>query len=119
MGPRRFRGARRGVLAVTAAALVAAGAGAAGTQVALAASGCQVSYTVTAQWPGGFGTDVTVKNLGDPINGWRLSWVFPDGQAVTQLWNGSYTQSGGQVTVTNAWNGSIPTGGRANFGFIA
>lgn len=113
----RFSRARRGVLAVTAAAVALVGAAAIGQQAASAATGCQVDYTVTAQWPGGFGTNVTVKNLGDPINGWRLTWVFPDGQGITQLWNGSYTQSGGQVTVTNTWNNSIPTGGTTNFGF--
>ncbi|MEV0199804.1 cellulose binding domain-containing protein [Nonomuraea sp. NPDC050691] len=51
-------------------------------------------------------------NLGDPISGWKLTWSFPAGQAVTQLWSGSCTQSGAQVTVTNVdYNGSIPSGG--------
>jgi non-reducing end alpha-L-arabinofuranosidase len=83
-----------------------------------ASAGCQVSYVITNQWPGGFGANVTVTNLGDPVNGWRLSWSFSAGQTIVQLWNGSYTQSGSQVTVTNAsWNGGIPTGGNATFGF--
>jgi len=95
------------------------GAGLAEAHFASAATaGCQVSYTVTNQWPGGFGTSVNVNNLGDPINGWRLTWSFTAGQTVTQLWNGSFTQSGAQVTVTDAgYNGSIPSGGTANFGF--
>jgi non-reducing end alpha-L-arabinofuranosidase len=67
---------------------------------------------------GGFGADVTVTNLGDPVNGWRLTWSFTAGQTISQLWNGTYTQSGAQVTVTNAgWNGSIATGATANVGF--
>ncbi|GLX10924.1 cellulose binding domain-containing protein [Microbispora sp. NBRC 16548] len=30
---------------------------------------CRVTYTVTSQWPGGFGANVTIGNLGDPVNG--------------------------------------------------
>lgn len=98
-------------LGLTAAGLVA-------PTVAQAATGCRVSYTVTNQWPGGFGTNVNVTNLGDPIDGWHLEWTFAAGQTVTQLWNGSYTQSGGRVTVTNAaWNGRIGTGDSTGFGF--
>jgi beta-xylosidase len=85
---------------------------------ARAAAGCQVGYTVTNQWQGGFGAGVTVTNLGDPVTSWRLTWSFTAGQTVTQLWGGTVTQSGGQVTVANAaWNGNIPTGGSATFGF--
>jgi Glycosyl hydrolase family 62/Cellulose binding domain len=85
---------------------------------AQAAVGCQVGYAVTNQWSGGFGTNVSVANLGDPVTSWRLTWTFTAGQTITQLWNGSATQSGAQVTVTNAsYNGSIPTGGSTSFGF--
>ena len=86
------------------AAGIAAMVGAAGTLTttsAQAAIGCRVDYQVTNQWPGGFGANVIVNNLGDPINGWKLTWSFPAGQTITELWNGTYTQSGSQVTVTN------------------
>jgi len=63
-------------------------------------------------------TNVTVTNYGDAVNGWRLTWTFGAGQTITQLWNGSVTQSGAQVTVTNAtYNASIPANGNATFGF--
>ncbi|WP_433517913.1 arabinofuranosidase catalytic domain-containing protein [Nonomuraea sp. CA-143628] len=109
-------------MAISAAAVVAlstAGVGMAAARVAsAAAAGCQVAYTVTNQWSGGFGANVSVTNLGDPINGWKLTWTFPAGQAITQLWNGSYTQSGAQVTVANVdYNGTIPSGGSTGFGF--
>ncbi len=104
---------------VAVAALLVAGAGMAGTHAAsAAAAGCQVTYTVASEWPGGFNASVNVNNLGDPIDGWRLTWAFPAGQTITQLWNGSYTQSGSQVTVTNvSYNGAIPSGGSTEFGF--
>lgn len=98
--------------------VVVATAGVLGTAPARAATGCRVVYTVTSSWTGGFGANVTVNNLGDPVTSWRLAWSFTAGQTITQLWNGSYTQSGAQVTVTNAsHNGSIPTGGSTAFGF--
>lgn len=78
-----------------------------------AASYCQVTYTVTNQWPGGFGASLTIQNTSSSAwNGWTLGFTFPaSGQAITQLWNGSYTQSGQNVTVTNlSYNGSVPAG---------
>jgi beta-xylosidase len=85
---------------------------------AQAATGCQVTYAVNSEWQGGFGANVTINNLGDPVSSWRLTWSFGAGQTIQQLWNGSYTQSGANVTVTNAsYNGSIATGGSTSFGF--
>jgi Glycosyl hydrolase family 62/Cellulose binding domain len=111
---------RRPLMAVLAAATAAA-VSAALTLVASpaqAASGCQISYTISSQWTGGFGANVSITNLGSPIGSWSLSWTFTAGQTVQQLWNGSYTQSGGNITVTNAsYNGSIGTGASTSFGF--
>jgi non-reducing end alpha-L-arabinofuranosidase len=99
-----------------AAGLVCTGVVAA-TQ-AQAATGCSVTYAVSSQWQGGFGANVTISNLGDPVNEWRLTWSFAAGQTITQLWNGSYTQSGAQVTVANVdYNATIPTGASTSFGF--
>jgi rhamnogalacturonan endolyase len=85
---------------------------------AQAAAGCRVTYTVTNQWQGGFGAAVDVTNLGDPVNGWTLTWAFPAGQTISQLWNGTHTQSGSQVTVRDAgYNAAIPTNGTVSFGF--
>jgi len=105
--------------AVTAVlALALTGAWTVGGSAATAAAGCQVDYSVTSSWPGGFGAAVTVKNLGDPITGWTLTWTFTGGQTVTQLWNGTSVQSGSQVTVTNvSYNATVATGATAAFGF--
>jgi hypothetical protein len=101
-----------GIVLAAAAGLVATATS------AQAATGCRVDYAITSSWQGGFGASVAVTNLGDPVTGWRLSWSFAAGQTVTQLWNGSVSQSGSQVTVTNAsYNGSIATGGTTSFGF--
>ncbi|MEO3923302.1 cellulase family glycosylhydrolase [Micromonosporaceae bacterium B7E4] len=85
---------------------------------AQAAAGCRVAYAVSAQWPGGFTANVSVTNLGDPINGWNLAWTFPSGQQVTQAWNATVTSSGGQTTAVNAsYNAAIATNATVSFGF--
>jgi hypothetical protein len=116
--PRRFRRGPR-LVAVAATALAVVAVAVVGSHAAsAAAAGCSVNYAVSSQWPGGFGANVTVTNLGDPIVSWRLTWSFTAGQTVTQLWNGTYTQSGAQVSVDNApWNGAIATGSSTQFGF--
>ncbi|MEU9832155.1 cellulose binding domain-containing protein [Streptosporangium sp. NPDC048047] len=103
-----------------AACSVAGVALAAGLQpvTAHAAAGCRVDYAVTSQWGGGFTGDVKVTNLGDPVNGWTLTWSFSAGQQVTQAWNATVTQSGAQVTAKDAgYNAALATGAAATFGF--
>lgn len=86
-----------------------------------AAGACHVSYKVISQWTGGFQGDVIVTNTGTAaVNGWKLAWTYANGQAITQLWNGSYTQSGASVAVTNAsFNGALGPNASAEFGFLA
>uniref|UniRef100_UPI00164283C4 non-reducing end alpha-L-arabinofuranosidase family hydrolase n=1 Tax=Catellatospora sichuanensis TaxID=1969805 RepID=UPI00164283C4 len=83
-----------------------------------AAAGCAVNYAVSSQWSGGFGANVSVTNLGDPLTAWTLTWSFSTGQTVTQAWNTSLTQSGSAVTANNmSYNGSVPTNAMVSFGF--
>ena len=82
------------------------------TPTPVSGSTCSVHYAITNQWTGGFGTSLTITNTGSTaINGWSLQFSFPNGQTITQLWNGSYTQSGSAVTITNvSYNASISPG---------
>ncbi len=85
-----------------------------------AASYCQVTYTVTNQWTGGFGANITVQNTGTSAwTSWNLAFTFPaSGQSVTQGWNGIFTQSGQNVTVANeSYNGSVAANASINPGF--
>jgi len=83
-----------------------------------AAVGCSVAYSITSQWPGGFGANVSITNLGDPVTGWTLTWSYAAGQQVTQAWNATVSQTGGQVTARNvSYNGSIGTKAGVAFGF--
>ena len=111
---------RSGPLVMTVAAATVMAALPAVAPMANAAVACTVNYTVSNDWGSGFVADVSIKNEGDQINGWTLTWTFADGQRVSGLWNGGYTQSGGKMTVTPVdWNKNIPTGGTAGFGFQA
>ncbi|WP_327026964.1 cellulase family glycosylhydrolase [Micromonospora sp. NBC_01739] len=114
--PRRTRW-RLGVVGVGVATLLA-GIGLVGTGAAQAAAGCKVVYSAPSQWPGGFTANVDLTNLGDPLNGWRLTWTFPSGQRVTQAWNATVTSSGNDVTATNVgYNAALGTNQTVSFGF--
>jgi acetylxylan esterase len=82
-------------------------------------SSCSVHYVVQSQWNTGFTASVTINNTGtSTITGWSLKWTFANGQTITQIWNASDTQSGGNVTAVNlSYNGTIAPGGNTNFGF--
>src|SRR5262245_44217660 len=66
-----------------------------------AAATCTVTYKVINQWDVGFQGDVTIANSGAAINSWTLTYAYPNGQTIYQLWGGTYTQSGANVSVTN------------------
>ncbi|MEO3824163.1 lytic polysaccharide monooxygenase [Actinomadura sp. B10D3] len=80
---------------------------------------CTAAYRSTGSWGGGYQGEVTVTNTGTlPLNGWTAHFTFANGETVDSLWNGAYTQSGPDVTVTNAnWNGSLAVGASTTFGF--
>ena len=85
------------------------------------AGGCTATYTVSNSWQGAFQGEVTVKNEGaSAISGWTVTWKFPNGQTISQLWNGTHTQSGADVSVRNvAWNGGLAPNASTSFGFTA
>lgn len=66
-------------LSVAAAVAVTAGVGVVTALPASAAAGCRVAYAVSSTWPGGFGANVTITNLGDALTSWSLVWSYsPD-----------------------------------------
>ena len=107
---------RFGAIAASAAAVLTAGLlGAVGAQ---AAQGCEVDYEVTGQWPGGFTADVEITNLGEPVDGWELDWVWLEGQHVTNMWNAKHTGTPPAAKAENlSYNAKIATGASTSFGF--
>ncbi|GAA3737537.1 hypothetical protein HDA32_005425 [Spinactinospora alkalitolerans] len=85
---------------------------------AAAAVACSVEYNVTNEWGSGFTADVSVTNEGDAVPDWSLGWTFPDGQQITNGWNGEFSQSGDTVTVNHpGWNPDLDPGETATVGF--
>lgn len=100
-------------------------AGASGTALAvapgdvgLAAVPCTVDYKVQNQWDTGFTAAVTITNNSAAKSSWSLKWSYAGNQKVTSGWNAKVSQSGTAVTAANeSYNGTLPTGGSASFGF--
>jgi endo-1,4-beta-xylanase len=80
---------------------------------------CHVTYTKNSEWPGGFTAQVVIANTGTTtINGWSLTFSFPGDQKVTSNFNGGFSQTGENVTLTNAsYNGTIAPGSSITDGF--
>ncbi|MFJ3822000.1 glycoside hydrolase family 48 protein [Streptomyces nodosus] len=119
MAPRRRRRAvRRLLTAVTAALALPLTMLANGTTPAQAAAvQCSVDYK-TNDWGSGFTTDVTITNRGtDTLNGWTLTYAYSGNQTLSNGWNGSWSQSGKNITVKNVdWNGTIAAGAAVTTG---
>ncbi|WP_318215091.1 cellulose binding domain-containing protein [Streptomyces sp. SCL15-6] len=80
---------------------------------------CRVDYRLS-DWGTTFNADVTIHNTGSTaVDRWELSFTFPGGQSVTQIWNATRVQDGRRVTVTHpsGYNTSIAPGATVNFGF--
>jgi endo-1,4-beta-xylanase len=83
-------------------------------------TGLSVTYNSANSWGTGATVTVVVKNNGTTATtGWKVMWDFPNGQIITNLWCGKFTQVGSAITVTNeTWNGALAAnGGSATFGF--
>jgi cellulose binding protein with CBM2 domain/fibronectin type III domain protein len=86
-----------------------------------AASACSVRFTDTTNWGSGFVANVDITNQDTrAVNGWTLTFRWPTTlQRVDSGWNGTWTQSGTTVTVTNAdSNAVIEPGASASVGFV-
>ncbi|MFI6762970.1 glycoside hydrolase family 6 protein [Micromonospora sp. NPDC050417] len=114
----RWSGRRKALALAGASTLVAAGLVTIPVTVAHAATQCSVTYSAN-QWPGGFTASLTIRNVGDPLNGWTLGFAFPNSsQRVQQGWSATWSQSGSQVTAQSmSWNGSLATGASTSIGF--
>ncbi len=74
---------------------------------------CAVSFTVNSSWSGGYNATITILNEGTTtINGWTLTFSLPSGDGIGSGWDGTWTQSGQNISVKDAgWNSTIPAGG--------
>ncbi len=88
----------------------------AGSGTANAAVSCTVDYSAN-DWGTGFVASLTIHNLGDALNGWTLTYSYSGNQKLANGWGGNWSQSGQNITVTNAsYNGSIAAGAGVSIG---
>jgi len=116
---------RRGLGLVASATTVVLGAATlavvAGGQAG-AATGCRVDYTAS-NWGGadGFTAGLHITNLGDPWNGWTLTFTFPGNQRITPPgWSANWTQPTASPNVTATpldWNRNLTTNQATDIGF--
>ncbi|HEX8630953.1 MAG TPA: lytic polysaccharide monooxygenase [Catenuloplanes sp.] len=84
------------------------------------ATGCTAVVDTHTRWPGGFLSQVTVRNTGSaPVGPWTVSWTMPSGTRVQNGWNATVTQDGGTVTAEAPhWNRSVSARGTVSMGFV-
>ncbi|WP_204041575.1 glycosyl hydrolase family 18 protein [Acrocarpospora phusangensis] len=103
-----------GSLIAAAALLVPLGIG-----TASAATPATATYAVSADWGSGFEAKVTVRAGDSALASWRVEFDVPAGTAISSAWDADMTRSGNHYTFVNkGWNGAVPAGGQASFGFI-
>src|SRR6185295_439643 len=117
--PMNGRQSFRAIL-IMAIAAVATGAAVLVAQPAYAA-GVTATFTKTSSWETGFEAKYTITNGGTAtISNWTVAFDLPAGVSISASWDSVRTDSGNRHSFANAgWNGTIPAGGTASFGFDA
>jgi len=110
-----YRKLRKPLAVAAAAGAAALGLATVGALPASAATSCSATYSVPTDWGAGFTAQLTVTNTGTTaLTGWTVTYSYTQGQTLQNGWNGTWTQSGGNVTVANApYNGSLAPGASA------
>jgi polyisoprenoid-binding protein YceI len=86
---------------------------------AFAQGACSVNYETVNSWGNGAQQKVSFTNNGGALSSWELCWSYTGNDAIANLWDGTFTQTGKNVCVKNAgYNGSVAAAGSASFGFI-
>src|SRR6266700_2551804 len=116
MHVRLMRKMRRYAASVTVVALGVAGLAAAtiaSSPAANAAAGCTAAYSEPTVWSTGFTGTFNVTNSGTTaITGWTVTLTYAGNPTLQPGgWNGTWSQTGGTVTVTNlSYNGALAPG---------
>jgi endoglucanase len=81
------------------------------------AGACSIVYTPNV-WTGGFTAEIRITNRGSAVTSWTLAFTVGSTVRLSNGWNGTWSQSGTQITARNAaWNGSLGTGATTSIGF--
>lgn len=61
--------------------------------------------------------EVTVRNSGSAVSGWKASFTVPNGFKITNSWVANFSVNGTSVTVTSSTNEPLPQNGSITAGF--
>jgi signal transduction histidine kinase len=78
------------------------------------------SFQTVSSWDTGYCGRYTITNAGTAaVSGWILAVTLPSGTSVSSLWDGSYADNGGRVTVKNeGWDASLAPRSSVSVGFV-
>jgi len=116
----RPRYLKRPLSTLAALTLGAAGLGAvaiAASPAAHAAAGCTAAYSEPSVWNTGFTASFNVTNSGTTsITGWTVVLTYAGNPQIQPTgWNGTWSQTGETVTITNlSYNGNLAPGATAS-----
>jgi 5'-nucleotidase len=80
---------------------------------------CTVDYQAVRLWPRILLGAVTVTNTGpDPVEDWRLTWQFADGERARLGVGATVRQQASNVTATSWWNTTLDPEESTTFGFL-
>ena len=81
----------------------------------------QTSSAIISNWNTGYVAAIAITNSSStPVSSWSATFALQQGQLISCLWNGTYTQNNQSVTVTNnAGGGTLQPGQSTTFGFQA
>ncbi|HSC68252.1 MAG TPA: DUF1592 domain-containing protein [Cellvibrio sp.] len=80
---------------------------------------CSVNYSAANSWGNGAQIKTTITNNGAAKTAWELCWSYSGNDAIQNLWDGTFTQTGKNVCVKNAgYNANLPANGTTSFGFV-
>ncbi|MBB2944582.1 hypothetical protein FB565_004315 [Actinoplanes lutulentus] len=112
---------RLAIYATAAVVAVGGGIGAAVAATTPASSGkLTAAFVKDSDWGTGYQAHYTISNgTGATVNGWEVAFGLPTTAKLGSSWDTTLTGSGAVKTAKNAaWNGTIPAGATASFGFI-
>jgi hypothetical protein len=104
----------------TLGAALLAGAAVAVAMPAQAAGSVTATFSKDSDWSTAYQAKYTVTNgTASAITSWRITFDLPAGLSMGSYWDALVTTSGQHVTATNReYNGTVPAGASASFGFI-
>ena len=74
---------------------------------------------MTGTWPGGYEAKAVVTAGSRAISGWNVGWTYPEAETVTNLFNGTFVQTGRHVAVMNQnYDGSLAAGAATTVYFL-